>query len=566
MRSFTEFDEIQNDFLNYNGEFTIFLVEPDYYRNKGNHYLMQFLGTEHWFSSDEKCRIKINEILFWLEKNNNNINELIEELRDISENQNHLTDNAVTILTKLYSVTSHKLPIAETLNPIIIEESSISKKNISLLVSLNKYCNYTPTIIVILKDNNFERAEKVFLQCPNDTNLKILKNNGETIYRKVVNEGADTIEQFLEFFSKQCFSTCSKTENNILFSDEWSKNSVISEFSPSIFKIRSIFVTEHKLVAKQDIKNLDTKLDTYNINTVDNEILLNSLVCMNKLFNVYCNDYGGKDLDTAWDIAKNLDNEILLAHVYRYSHFFNCSRTDKQGFLSEAEKIFSKYGINDHAIYCENNRLIHQFSMDKISINDFSNLENTCNNMPELALKAHILNNIGVAYLFDRLTNKAIDTLNDGLEYTGNNHIQRLALKSNLLIAIFIATGKYDEVSAKNILDEIFTPYLGLNRMTFLTAQFALNVIGVVVNNNINLSKNLIAEYNIIQLIQTAFSTNIMGAGSMIKQMQAIAAKHPQLDLIKHIKLPSKTTNILGIRLDFIEKYALNPFFFNTWL
>ncbi len=566
MKSFTEFDEIQNDFLHYNCEFTIFLVEPAYYRYRGNAYLMQFLDTEHWFSSDEECRIKINEILFWLEKNNNNINELIEELRDISENQNHLTDNAVTILTKLYSVTSHKLPIAETLNPIIIEESSISKKNISLLVSLNKYCNYTPTIIVILKDNNFERAEKVFLQCPNDTNLKILKNNGETIYRKVVNEGADTIEQFLEFFSKQCFSTCSKTENNILLSDEWSKNSVISEFSPSIFKIRSIFVTEHKLVAKQDIENLDTKLDTYNTNTVDNKILLNSLVCMNKLFNVYCNDYGGKDLNTAWDIAKNLDNEILLAHVYRYSHFFNCSRTDKQGFLSEAEKIFSKYGINDHAIYCENNRLIHQFSMDKISINDFSNLENTCNNMPELALKAHILNNIGVAYLFDRLTNKAIDTLNDGLEYTGNNHIQRLALESNLLIAIFIATGKYDEVSAKNILDEIFTPYLGLNRMTFLTAQFALNVIGVVVNNNINLSKKLIAEYNIIQLIQTAFSTNIMGAGSMIKQMQAIVAKHPQLDLIKHIKLPSKTTNVSGIRLDFIEKYALNPFFFNTWL
>lgn len=179
---------------------------------------------------------------------------------------------------------------------------------------------------------------------------------------------------------------------------------------------------------------------------------------------------------------------------------------------------------------------------------------------------AHIINNIGVAYLFERLTDKAIEAFNNGLKYTGNNHIQRLALKSNLLIATFIATGNFDETKVKSILDEIFTPYLGLNRMTFLTAQFALNVIGVVVNNNITRSKELISEYNIVQLIKTAFSTNIMGAGSMIKQMQAIAAKHPQLDLLKYIKAPSKTTNISGIRLDFIEEYALNPFFFNTWL
>lgn len=566
MKSFTEFDEIRNDFLNYNDEFTIFLVEPNYYKHKGKDYLMQFLGTEHWFSSEEKCLNEINELLFWLERNNNNISELIDELRNLSESQNHFTETTVTMLTKLYSVTSHKLPIAKTLNPIIIEESCISKKNISLLVSLNKYCNYIPTIIVILKDDNFERAKNVFLQCPNDTNLKIIKNSGETIYCKVINEGADTIEQFLEFFSKQCFSTCSKTENNILLSDEWSKNSVISEFSPSIFKIRSIFVTEHKLVAKQDIENLDVKLDEYKANTVSNKILLNSFICMNKLFNVYCNDYGGKDLKTAWEIAKDLDNEILLAHVYRYSHFFNCGRTDKQGFLIEAEKIFSKYGINDHAIYCQNNRLIHQFSMNNMNIKDFSALENTCKNMPELALMAHIINNIGVAYLFERLTDKAIETFNNGLKYTGNNHIQRLALKSNLLIATFIATGNFDETKVKSILDEIFTPYLGLNRMTFLTAQFALNVIGVVVNNNITRSKELISEYNIVQLIKTAFSTNIMGAGSMIKQMQAIAAKHPQLDLLKYIKAPSKTTNISGIRLDFIEEYALNPFFFNTWL
>ena len=47
---------------------------------EGKDYLMQFLGTEHWFSSEEKCLNEINELLFWLERNNNNISELIDEL------------------------------------------------------------------------------------------------------------------------------------------------------------------------------------------------------------------------------------------------------------------------------------------------------------------------------------------------------------------------------------------------------------------------------------------------------------------------------------------------------
>ena len=52
-------------------------------------------------------------------------------------------------------------------------------------------------------------------------------------------------------------------------------------------------------------------------------------------------------------LAKELDNEILLAHVYRYSHFFNCSRQNKQECLQKAENIFMKYKIF-HFYLCQN--------------------------------------------------------------------------------------------------------------------------------------------------------------------------------------------------------------------
>lgn len=567
MKYYYEFEEIKDDFLEVDDEFTLFIVDQKYYLHRGHKYLQQFLNSNNWISSDKIIKKRIDKILEWIEKNIPHIGELIKSLVDIPVNKPLALTEAIVALSKIFGANVHRAAGPEVIDPIIIEEGKILTNNIAQLVALHKGCNYRPSIIIILKDDDFERAKTLLCKCPNGMNVKMIHNDGEVVFYKVINTGADNIDEFLECYSKQCFSTCSKTDHNVLLSESWSNNNAISRFSPTIFQIRSTFLNEHKLNAIDNIKWLDNQLSNYIPENQGNKIIRDSFICMNKLFQVYCNDCGGEELNSAYSLAKELDNEILLAHVYRYSHFFNCSRQNKQECLQKAENVFMKYNISDHAIYCRNNRLIHQFSSNSININEFCLLEGKATyDTPGLALMAHIINNVGVAYLFELFTSDAIDTFNRGLSYAKNNHIQQLALRSNRLCANCIAYTDLDEKEVKQILNKIFTPSLGLKRLTFLTAQFALNVLSVVIRSNPFLYESLLNEYKIVNLIQTAFDTNIMGTGSMIKQLEVLTIKYPNFNLLDELKLPNKKTDVSGIRLDFICQYGLNPFFFNTWL
>lgn len=567
MKSFTEFKEIENDFLEVDDEFTIFVVDQKYYIHRGHEYLSQFIGKENWVSSDGKLVSIIKNVWDWISKNIPAISSLIYSLfKTKTLNPTSLVEVIIS-LTKLFGANIHRAAGPNVIDPIIIEEGKVSSKNIAHIATLHKDCNYRPSIIIILQDDNFDRAKQILSKCPNNTNIKMIANDTRAFSYKVINEGADNVDEFLEFYSKQCFSTCSKTAHAVLLSDDWANNSVISRFSPTIFKIRSTFLTEHKLDAVDDIKWLDNQLDNFEPKGYDNQKILESFICMNKLFQVYCNDFGGKELDDAYKIAIDLDSEILKAHVYRYSHFFNCSRKEKQSLLLKAENIFYKYNISDHAIYCNNNRLIHQFSQDSIKINEFCDLEGKAtHDTPGLALMAHIINNVGVAYMFEMFIPEAIDEFERGLAYAKNNHIQQLALRSNCLAAKCIGFAPFDETETRRILNEIFTPSLGLKRLPFLTAQFALNVLSVVIRYSPTLYKELLHEYKIVELIQTAFNTNIMGTGSMIKQLEVLSIKYTSFDLLDKLVLPKNRTDVSGIRLDFICQYGINPFFFNTWL
>lgn len=567
MQNFKDFEEVKNDFLEVNDEFTLFVVEQKYYIYRGHEYLKQYIGSENWVSSNKNIESKISKILSWIEKKIPHVGELLESIAKIPSNKPIGLSETIFALIKLFGTTIHRAAGPDVIDPIIIEEGKVSNKNISQLITLHQGCNYRPSIIIILCDDDFDRAKKILCNCPNGTNVKMIRNSREVKFYKIINSGAENINDFLDFFSKQCFSTCSKTNHDILLSQEWANNSVISRFSTTIFQIRSTFLTEHKLDAVDNIKWLDNQLSQYHPQGYNNQILTESFICMTKLFQVYCNDYGGIELKSALDLANDLENDLLKAHVYRYSHFFDCSRQEKQALLIKAENTFIKYGVSDHAIYCQNNRLIHQFSSNSININEFCLLEGRAtNDTPGLALMAHIINNVGVAYLFELFTDDAISAFNRGLTFAKNNHIQQLALKSNRLAAKCIAYTELNEIEARQILNEIFTPSLGLKRMTFLTAQFALNVLAVVIRSNSILYKELINDYKILELIQTAFNTNIMGTGSMIKQMEVLSIKYRDFNLLQMIKLPVRRTNVFGIRLDFICQYGINPFFFNTWL
>ncbi len=558
-----------NDFKVVGNEFTVFVVGQTYFYYRGHEYLRQFINKENWIASDQILEKRIKRLLSWIQKKTPNIAELIETVFTATTSTQKLNIvHIIVALSKLFSATEHVAAGPEVIDPIIIEEEKVTKRNLTQYVTMHENCKHRPAIIVLLKDDDYKRAEILLASCPNGMNVKMIKNDGTAKHYKVINNGAKNVEEFMDFYARQCFSTCSRTEHDILTTPEWSENAVISKFSPTIFQIRATFIKEHKLDAVPQVKWLNEQLELYNPDNDADRFLKNSFACMSKLFEVYCFDRGGKPLDDALQLALGMKNEILEAHVYRYCHFLNCSRQEKQAMLQKAEGIFTKYDIADHAVYCCNNRLIHHFSMDKISINEFCDLEGKATyDTPGLALMAHIINNVGVAYLFEHYIDSAIEAFNRAMGFVSNNHIQDLALRSNMLAAKALGYCSFDELEGRSILRTIFgTPSLGLKRMPFLTAQFALNVIASAYMSNPQKGMQLIKEYKVIDLIQSAFNTNSMGTGSMIKQMEVLSIKYKSFRMLDQLQLPKVRTSVSGIRLDFICEYGLNPFFFNTWL
>ena len=89
------------------------------------------------------------------------------------------------------------------------------------------------------------------------------------------------------------------------------------------------------------------------------------------------------------------------------------------------------------------------------------------------------------------------------------------------------------------------------------------NHIGIV---NACLRLNMITDYKVIKLVQAAFDSNIMGTSSMIAQLKYFEKNQINFNLLSALKIPGITTDVSGLRKSYIEKYGINPFFFNTWL
>lgn len=167
--------------------------------------------------------------------------------------------------------------------------------------------------------------------------------------------------------------------------------------------------------------------------------LLRSFECILKLFRVFCNDGGQKDINDALSLAQDLNNDILLAHVYRNSFFLNqFSFSQRLQLLDEAYDIFLKNKMEDHAIYCKNNKLVRQFDTNNVSVYDFLSLqEEAVHNVPGMVGMSHIYNNVGVSLLINGYPDGAIEHFNKGLDYAFRPErcIQKVALLTNRAIA-----------------------------------------------------------------------------------------------------------------------------------
>lgn len=560
--------EIEKLFYNNTNTFTIFVLEQRFVVGRGHEYLNKFINTDHFFDSEKKIKDFYKKIVDKIQESVTPVSKSIANI--ITGNYIVSIAEIITSLCKLFTVTEHQAAGPNIVDPIIIQEGEITKKSLTKIINIHKSSILQPAIIILLKDNDFERAKALLSECPNGINIKMIRNSGEEITYKVINCGANDITTFIDSYSEQCYSTCSKTKLEILSNNEWVDNPVVSEFSPLLFRYRSnLLMDEKEEISLQLNKTLNSIIQFTPDNERD-EILIRNMECIARLYRVFCRDNGGKDIVKAKELATNLNNEILLAQVYKCADLLpDCSQDEKMILYNKAYDIFKRNNMEDHAIYCKNNMLIEQFYSDNVSVEEFRNMSiEAINNVPGMVGLTHIFNNVGVAYLYCGLSNEAIEIFNRGLEYAKfqNRTVQKLALESNKLIAECYSFCNIDENRIRFLVRQIFDG-MGTNKLPFLSADYLLNILSVAYHQNPSLGYELINTYPAKELINSSFSRNLLCASERILQMQYLAAKFSdKFPLLNVCKIPKIPNIARGKRKDFILRYGLNPFDFSTWM
>ncbi len=547
--------------------FTIYVVERRFVVGRGLEYFKAFKGKENLLDNNAKVKKRVRSILGWLQKNIPNISELVE-LCFLSQTTLGIVE-VINSLNKLFSVQQHQAVGPDVIDPIIIQEDNVSKKYIAQIIALHEKSILQPTIIILLRDNDFERAKILFSNCPHGINVKLIRNSGESEIFKVVNTGAQEINSFINAFSQQCFSTCSHTPRKLLLNKEWSENSILKYYSPSLLKVRTNLLYDEKKKIKTEINEIITELENRTTQNENDTKLLKAFECTAKLMRVFCNDAGFKDMKEAYKIAKELDNDILLAQVYRYSYFFRQHTVQTQcEMLRAAEKIFYDNRMDDQAIYCVNNRLTYQFETEHINTRDFKQLqEEAIHNVPGLVGMSHILNNTGTAYLMTGNPDKAIEFFDKGKDYAYKQErgVQKAAIECNHLIAKSYCYEKISEVEFRKKLNFIFD-VMGEEKLPFIAARLVMNLVSIAFKQDENMGVELLKEYPIKKLIVKGIDSNIMGSAQLKLQMEYLNQRYKHFSLYSPKLFPCKTDTVNGMQKEYIQKYGLNPFVFCTWL
>ena len=319
-----------------------------------------------------------------------------------------------------------------------------------------------------------------------------------------------------------------------------------------------------------DLSKTINDISNYKTNSSGDESILGGIECIAKLYRIFCNDYGGDDIIEAEKIARSLNNDILLAHVYRYAEFLpNCSVDAKKEFFLKGYEIFRQNSMEDHAIYCKNNMLVEQFYTDRVLPEEFREMQTEAlNNVPGMIGLSHIFNNTGVAYLYCGRPSEASDYFTRGLGYAvyQDRIVQRFALESNKMIAESYSFALVEETRIRALVRQIFDG-MGIRKLPFLTADYILNILAVAYRQNPRFGLELIETHPIDTLINESFRHNLMCASERILHLQYLASHHTYtFPLLEICNIPEITNTACGKRKEFILKYGYNPFEFNTWL
>lgn len=433
-------EDIQALFREHANHFTIYVVEQKFVVGKGFEFFKKYKGKPNYIDTDQIAKTTILKIYSWINKKIPSLGEMIKI--GFGELSPTGIIDIVIAFSKLFMAQEHQAAGPNVIDPIIIQEGKVLKAYISQLVTLHKNSILTPAIIILLQDNDFDRAKTLLSECPDGIYIKFIRNNGKTELSKVVNTGAENVEGFINSFSQQCFNTCSNTRHEILLNKEWAEDSIVKKYAPRLLKYRANLLCDEKNEISTHlsdcITDLHNELKSGEISTPQNTILTKNFLGVAKVFRMFCNDYGGSDMREALSLAKDTENEILKANVYKCAYFFDTKTIKEQdSCLEEAYRIFMKNGMSDNAIYCKNNRLVRQFDTDKICARDFADLVGEAvSDVPGLVGMPHIFNNTGMAFMMTAQPDLAMEYFDSGLEYTKTpeRFVQKIALLCNKMI------------------------------------------------------------------------------------------------------------------------------------
>lgn len=557
-------DIFEKTFSENTDNFTVYVVEKNYCLNQGHKYFEQFYNTEHFINNNQNMIFRIAVILKYIQKNIPSITELVYQcFQESSPVSTAKIKETIIGINKLLSVTEHQAVGHNIINPLILEKKYIKNELIAQLISLHKESIIRPRIILIIDDNSFEKEKQDFSHYPDGINIHFISNSDTSKIYKIINSGADDIESFIDSFSRQCFSTCSKTEKDIIFNSEWNQKDIVHLYVPILLKARTNLLYDEKQEALASVSEIIDAIESKN--KID-DLFMKSFEFISKIFRVYCNDYGGTDIIDAWKIADELDIDLLKAHVYRYGLLHpTLSRERQHELLQTAEKIFRKNNILDQAYYCRNNYLIQQFYTEKVSDIKFQALqEEALADVPGMIGMSIILNNVGVAHLYTGAYSEASQSFKKGLKYSKVRFVQKLGINSNLLITRSCGGEKIKSKELRCLLDEIFAK-LGTDYLPFITANYIMNILFITIKHHPQLAKVFLAEYSIKQVLWNALTQNIMGTGSLSQQLTIFNNKYPYLGLTD-LPVPSKRSFLYGKKKEFLIATGYNPIVFHAWI
>lgn len=551
--------QVEDFFIQTSGEPTVFVVSQRFAVLRGHRYFKQFEGTKNYLVSHEKAETFIHHVARWIFKKTPNISALVGQcFFSDSLDVNAVVEN----LSKLFTAEEHQAAGPEVIDPIIIQEGTVTKHQIGQIVALHKNSILRPTIIIMLKDNNFNRAQDLLGMCPNGLLVKFIDNSGIHSANMILNTGADNVEEFLKIYSRQCFNACSRTDSGVILNKEWAENSVVREFAPILLKSRSLLLRGEKQHAISDVNATISRLKALDLGTDSRSDVARGIHCIANLFRVFCNDQGGKEMAESQAIADELNCEILQAHVHRYSFFMSGSTFESRDpLLSSARDIFQRNNMEDHSVYCENNRLMRYFYCNEMSALSFEELfERAASDVPGLVGMPILLNNTGAALIYEGRYEDAIKYLQKGLRrFPQSDH--RIGLISNILIAKRRLGEKVPEQEIREVISaaQCLPPELH-----FMTAHFVLNSLAVAQQQR-ELIEEFVEDSGIFHMISSALQPKFPGHSSLSNQLDYLVNKDSKFDSFAQGRRAEHPVSP-GRRGRFIKATGMNPTILNAWL